>query len=326
MCSLIKKDNYPWIEKYVPKSLEDIVGNTDVILRLKKVINEGNMQNMILVGPTGAGKTCSIHCLTRALLDSKIYDDAVLELNTSEDRGIGTVRTKIKMFAQKKVDLPSGVYKVIVIDEADSMTPGAQQALRRIIELYSYNTRFVFLCNEITEIIEAIQSRCCIFKYNKLSDKDIKSVIKGICEYENIDYTDEGLETILFTCVGDLRQAINNLQSTYSGYKVINYENVLKICDIPQPDLLNNIIKYSIENDFITSNQLIMKIYDMGYATIDIINCLFYVLKNYDIDEVIKMKMIKEIAFTNIRIINGVDTSTQLSGLISRLCQINNKN
>tara|TARA_Y100000991_G_C21968467_1_gene348136 strand:+ start:287 stop:1267 length:981 start_codon:yes stop_codon:yes gene_type:complete len=315
----------PWIEKYVPQTLDNIVGNQDIILRLKNILYEGNMQNMIIHGPTGTGKTSSVHCLTRYLIPKDLYNDAVLELNTSEDRGIGVVRTKIKSFAQKKVQLPEGIYKIIVLDEADSMQQGAQQALRRIIELYSYNTRFIFICNDITEIIEPIQSRCCIFKFNRLENDDIKKIATKICDNEKVNYNEKGIDTILFTSSGDLRQTINNLQSTYSGYGEINYENVLKICDIPQPELLASIITDTQENNFLNSYNYIKKIHNMGYSPIDIVNTLFEILKNSDIEDERRMRMIKEIAFTNIRIINGIDTTLQLAGLVSRLCQINKK-
>ena len=203
------------------------------------------------------------------------------------------------------------------------MQHGAQQALRRIIELYSYNTRFIFICNEITEIIEPIQSRCCIFKFNSLDTSHIRYVAEKICKNEGIKYTEKGIDTILFTSYGDLRQTINNLQSTYSGYKEITYENVLKICDIPQPELLTCIINNTMENKFLDSYNHIQKIYNMGYSPIDIVNTLFEILKNSDIEDKKKMVMIKEIAFTNIRIINGIDTTLQLAGLISRLCKLN---
>lgn len=321
----IKELNKPWIEKYVPQTLDNIVGNNEIILRLKNILYDGNMQNMIIHGPTGTGKTCSVHCLLRGVIPSNLYDDAVLELNTSEDRGIGVVRSRIKSFAQKKVQLTTGIFKVIVLDEADSMQQGAQQALRRIIELYSYNTRFIFICNEITEIIEPIQSRCCIFKFKCLENDEIKKVAENICINENINYTSKGLDTILFTSSGDLRQTINNLQSTYSGYGEITYDNVLKICDIPQPELLSNIIINTQKNNFIDSYNHIQKIYNMGYSPIDIVNTLFDILKESDIEDELRMKMVKEIAFTNIRIINGIDTTLQLAGLISRLCQLNSK-
>jgi replication factor C subunit 2/4 len=320
-----KEISKPWIEKYVPQTLDNIIGNSEIILRLKKILYDGNMQNMIIHGPTGTGKTCSVHCLLRSLIPKNLYDDAILELNTSEDRGIGVVRSRIKSFVQKKVKLPEGIFKVIVLDEADSMQHGAQQALRRIIELYSYNTRFVFICNEITEIIEPIQSRCCIFKFNRLEKSEIRKVAEIICQNEKINYTSKGIDTILFTSSGDLRQTINNLQSTYSGYGEITYDNVLKICDIPQPELLSNIIINAQQNNFVESYNHITKIYNMGYSPIDIVNTLFDILKNSNIEDEIRMKMVKEIAFTNIRIINGIDTTLQLAGLISRLCQLNSK-
>ena len=168
--------NLPWVEKYRPILLEDIVGNEETINRLKVFGEDGNLPNLIICGPPGTGKTTSILCLARQLLGPSVYKEAVLELNASNDRGIEVVRNKIKMFAQKKVTLERGRHKIIILDEADSMTDGAQQALRRIMEIYSSTTRFCLACNNSEKIIEPIQSRCAILRYSKLSDKQILKV------------------------------------------------------------------------------------------------------------------------------------------------------
>ena len=131
----------PWVEKYRPLNLDDVVGNEDTVKRLKIIAQDGNLPNIILAGPPGTGKTTSILCLARELLGSN-FKGAVLELNASDARGIDVVRNKIKMFAQQKVTLPPGRHKIIILDEADSMVGGAQQALRRTMEIYSSTTRF----------------------------------------------------------------------------------------------------------------------------------------------------------------------------------------
>lgn len=134
-------DFLPWVEKYRPKSLADMVGNEDIISRFKIISRNGNMPHLLLAGPPGIGKTTSILCLASQLLPPESLAEAVLELNASDDRGLEVVRSRIKAFASKRLALPEGRHKIVVLDEADSMTPGAQQALRRIMEVYSSTTR-----------------------------------------------------------------------------------------------------------------------------------------------------------------------------------------
>lgn len=150
-------------------------------------------------------------CLARSLLGESM-NDGVLELNASDDRGIDVVRNKIKMFAQKKLNLPSGRHKLVFLDEADSMTSAAQQAMRRTMEIHSHSTRFALACNQSEKIIEPIQSRCAIVRFTRLSDEHITSRLKHVVESERVAYSPDGLGAIVFTADGDMRQAINNLQ------------------------------------------------------------------------------------------------------------------
>ncbi|CAN6285853.1 unnamed protein product [Urochloa humidicola] len=162
----------PWVEKYRPTRVADVVGNSNAVARLEVIARDGNMPNLILSGPPGTGKTTSILALAHELLGPS-YREAVLELNASDDRGLDVVRNKIKMFAQKKVTLQPGRHKIVILDEADSMTSGAQQALRRTMEIYSNTTRFALACNTSSKIIEPIQSRCAIVRFSRLSDQEI---------------------------------------------------------------------------------------------------------------------------------------------------------
>lgn len=312
----------PWVEKYRPVLLEDIVGNTDTIERLKVIAEDGNVPHIIISGMPGIGKTTSIHCLAHALLGDA-YKEGVLELNASDERGIDVVRNKIKSFAQRKVTLPPGRHKIIILDEADSMTAGAQQALRRTMEIYSNTTRFALACNMSNKIIEPIQSRCAILRYSRLRDAEVLKRLKEICEMESVKHNDEGLAALIFTAEGDMRQAINNLQSTWSGFGFVNQENVFKICDQPHPIVIRSMVKACQRGMVDDALVEVNKLWDQGYSAVDIVTTIFRVTKGMEeLPEVIKLDFIREIGWTHMRILEGVGTLVQLGALIARMCRM----
>ncbi|KAF8943974.1 replication factor C subunit 4 [Haplosporangium gracile] len=317
-------DSYelPWVEKYRPEVLKDIVGNEETVERLQLIANKGNMPHMIISGSPGIGKTTSVLCLAHELL-GPAFKEGVLELNASDDRGIDVVRNKIKTFAQKKVTLPAGRHKIVILDEADSMTAGAQQALRRTMEIYSSTTRFALACNQSSKIIEPIQSRCAMLRYTKLTDKQVLQRLMEICDAEKVKYNAAGLEALIFTAEGDMRQAINNLQSTWSGFGYVNDENVFKVCDQPHPVMVNAIIASCLQVNVDNALQGIHQLWRQGYSAVDIITTLFRVVKFYDgMPEYMKLDYIKEIGLTHMKILEGVTSLVQLGGLISRLCKL----
>ncbi|CAI5447770.1 unnamed protein product [Caenorhabditis angaria] len=325
MATSTKHDLAPWVEKYRPQVLSDIVGNSNIVDRLKVIGKDGNVPNIILSGPPGCGKTTSVWALARELLGAKI-DDAVLELNASDERGIEVVRNRIKIFAQTKVSLPPGRHKIIILDEADSMTEGAQQALRRTMEIHSKTTRFALACNQSEKIIEPIQSRCALLRYTKLTDAELLCRVKEVCHAENVNSDDQGLQMILFTAQGDMRQALNNLQATVSAYGIVNMENVLKVCDEPHPELMIKMITLCIEKKFFEASQIIHEFFRLGYSPEDIVSTLFRVVKYVElpknIGEQVRMDFIEKIALCHMRIVQGLSTKLQLSRMVADLCRI----
>jgi len=311
----------PWVEKYRPQRIKDVVGNVDAVARLKVIAEEGNVPNLILAGPPGTGKTTSILAMARQLLGANIKE-AVLELNASDDRGIDVVRNKIKMFAQKKVTLPPGRHKIVILDEADSMTSGAQQALRRTMEIFSNTTRFALACNTSTKVIEPIQSRCAIVRFSKVADIDVLERVRFVVAKEGVTATPEGLEAIVFTADGDMRQALNNLQATFTGFGDITADNVFKVCDQPHPMLVRRILEDCAKAQLPTAYTGMKGLCDMGYSAMDIITTLFKVARNSDLQEFLKLEYLKEIGFCHMRIGDGVNSRLQLSGLLAKLCKI----
>lgn len=309
----------PWVEKYRPQVLQDVVGNRDTIDCLRAMAQDGNMTNLILAGPPGTGKTTSILCLARELL-GPATKQAVLELNASDDRGIDTVRNKIKMFAQQKVTLPPGRHKIVILDEADSMTSAAQQALRRTMEIFSGTTRFALACNTSTKIIEPIQSRCAILRFTRLKDEMVLERLVQVCQQEQVGYRDDGLAALIFTAEGDMRNALNNLQATYSGFGFISDSNVFKVCDQPHPTVVRSVLAHCVKGDVVAAEQEIVALWKTGYSSLDIIGTVFRVCKSFEMDEKLKLEYVKHIGATHMTIAEGVSSLLQIHGLIARLC------
>ena len=203
----------PWVEKYRPQTLDDVVGQKHIVSRLNKYVEQQSMPNLMFTGPAGVGKTTSALALVKSMLGD-YWRQNFLELNASDARGIDTVRNNIKQFCRLK---PVGApFRIIFLDEVDNMTKDAQSALRREMEMYTKTASFILSCNYSSKIIDPIQSRCAIFRFTPIKGEEIAERLKFISESENCEYTDEAIDLIVKFGEGDMRKSINMLQSAAS--------------------------------------------------------------------------------------------------------------
>nr|QBK88769.1 MAG: Rad17 cell cycle checkpoint protein [Mimivirus LCMiAC01] len=315
----------PWIEKYRPKNIRDVLIDKNTMAKVKRIMIDKDMPNIIIVGVPGVGKTTTIQCIVRCLL-GKHRDEGVLERNASDARGIKSVNESIINFCKKKLDikqLPNRKYathKIIVLDEADNMTKKAQQLINNLMGKFYSSTRFAFTCNNTSKIIEAIQSRCIIFRYRRLTNEQITKRLLEICTIENVPYTDKGLKALVSTANGDMRHAINNLQLTYYGYKKITVKNVYTLCDKPHPHDIKKIFMACIKKDFINALSYLNVLFDKGYSNYDISLNMKNTIKTLKINETPKLLCIDIINQTLLSISKGIDSKLQLTGCIAELC------
>lgn len=308
-----------WLEKYRPKKFEDVVGNRGATEILRQHAAQGTFPHLLLSGPPGCGKTTIVHCLAREHL-GEFYEAGCIELNASDDRGIDVVREKIKGFAQQKVSLPEGKLKVIILDEADSMTGAAQQAMRRTMEIYSQTTRFALACNISSKIIEPIQSRCAILRFGRISDEEMIVRLKLILDKESAPYDQSGLDALIFSAEGDMRNALNGAQSTYNAFGTITHDHVFKMNDQPQPKLIKTSLEGCLKRDWKAAFAPVHEIYKQGYSTTDIISTFARVTKNFDCPENIKLEWLKEVGLAHMRVNAGAHGLLQLDAMVSKFC------
>jgi len=312
----------PWVEKYRPKELCDVVGNRSAVERLRILASQGNIPNLILTGPPGIGKTTSLLCLCRQLLGDKLKE-AVIELNASDERGIEVVRQDIKSFSKRHVNLPAGRHKIVLLDESDSMTDAAQQAMRRIMEKYSNTTRFVFACNQSEKVIEPIQSRCAIVRFTRVEEAEIATRLEKICAMEGATFESEGINLLSIIADGDMRTAINGLQSTFVRFGFVSHENVTSTVNVPNPAAMKDIFKFLIDGDLRAALGILRDLKEKGHSVTDVVKSLFAFARRSDsFDDTLKLSVLREIGLTQMDVSQGMTSDLQLDGLLSRLFRV----
>jgi len=252
------EDILPWVEKYRPTCLADLIAHEDIISTINKLIEGKKLPHLLLYGPPGTGKTSTILAVARKLYGNN-FKQMTLELNASDERGIDVVRDKIKNFASTRIIFSSG-FKLIILDEADAMTQAAQNALRRVIEKYSQNTRFCLICNYVSKIIPALQSRCTRFRFAPLQPTQIISRLKFVIEQEHVKYTEDGLDAIMRLGAGDMRKCLNIMQSTWLAFAHITEKNVYLSTGNPLPEDIDAILNWLLNEPFEKTYSYIFKV------------------------------------------------------------------
>jgi replication factor C subunit 3/5 len=274
----------PWIEKYRPSDIEQVMDQDEIKQSINKFIETKNVPHLLLYGPPGTGKTTIANILASGLYKDGADSYNVLKLNVSEKRGIDTVRKEITDFVQTKSLLYDYhvKYKLVILDEADGMTADAQASLRSIIEKYTKGVRFCLICNYIKKIDIAIQSRCACFRFSPISMKSLTKRLKFISKSENIKISQDGIDTIIKRSKGDMRKLLNILQSVSMTYKNINEEIINNFLGYMCMSDIIQLLKYMNKNKVKDSYEYIQKIKEkFGYSLNDIINELYdYIIEN----------------------------------------------
>jgi len=309
-----------WAEKYRPKRLDEIVDQKEIVERLKSFTKSRNVPHCIFAGPPGTGKTTAALCLARDLYGD-VYREHIMELNASDERGIDVVRETVKTFARVKSigEIP---FKIMILDEADNMTSDAQQALRRTMERYTETCRFVMCANYSGKIIEPIQSRCAPFRFAYLPREGHDCYLKEIAAKEKVKLSEEGLDAIFEICGGDLRRAINTLQSAASLNKLVDAKVIYSITGKASPADVQKMLKIAMDGNFTEARkQLRDMIQKYGVAGSDIIRQIHTEIFRSEIPEQWKIKLADIVGEVDYRLVEGADEEVQLSALLAKLVE-----
>lgn len=308
----------PWTEKYRPARVNEIVGQKEIVERLEAYVNEKNMPNLLFAGPAGVGKTTAAIAIARELY-GKEYKESFLELNASDERGIDVVRGKIKDFA-RSVPIADVPFKIIFLDEADALTPDAQNALRRTMEMYAGVTRFILSCNYSSKIIEPIQSRCAVFRFTQLKGDEIEKMVHHISKVEGLHIQKEAVDALIDVGEGDMRKTITLLQSAALHSKKITDKQVYGLAARAKPKEISAIIEKAYVGEFSESRKLLEKVMvEYGMSGQDVLDQIYTEIVKMGIPDIAKVRLVDKIGEYNFRLSEGADERIQITALLAQI-------
>ncbi|MEM0089363.1 MAG: replication factor C small subunit [Archaeoglobaceae archaeon] len=313
-----------WVEKYRPRTLDEVVGQEEIVRRLKGYVERKNIPHMLFSGPPGTGKTATAIALTRDLFGEH-WRENFIEMNASDERGIDVVRHKIKEFARTAPI--SAPFKIIFLDEADALTSDAQAALRRTMEMFSKSCRFILSCNYLSRIIEPIQSRCAVFRFKAVPKEAMKKRLLEICEKEGVKITEDGIEAILYISAGDFRKAINALQGASAIAEVIDAEKIFQVTAMAQPKEIAEILDTALRGNFIEAREKLSKLMlEYGMSGEDVLSQFFReIVSSNSINEKMKVLLIDRLGEIDFRLTEGANERIQLDAFLAYLSTIGKK-
>ncbi|WRX31244.1 ATPase [Theobroma cacao] len=325
----VLQSSQPWVEKYRPKQVKDVAHQDEVVRVLTNTLETSNCPHMLFYGPPGTGKTTTALAIAHQLFGPELYKSRVLELNASDERGINVVRTKIKDFAavavgsgQRQGGYPCPPFKIIILDEADSMTEDAQaclNALRRTMETYSKVTRFFFICNYISRIIEPLASRCAKFRFKALSEEIMSNRVLHICNEEGLHLDSEALSTLSSISQGDLRRAITYLQGAARLFgSTISSKDLLSVSGVVPQEVVEALYAACKSGNFDLANKEVNNVIAEGFPVSQMLSQLFdVVVEADDIPDEQKARICKSLAEADKRLVDGADEYLQLLDVAS---------
>ena len=306
-----------WVEKYRPKKISEVVNQKDIKGSLQALLkNQQEMPHLLFSGSAGVGKTTMAICISQEILGDR-WKDYTLELNASDERGIGMVRERVKKFSRfagLDTEIP---FKIIILDEADEMTSDAQTALRRIIEDTAKFCRFILIANNISKIINPIQSRCAVFKFSQIDEKEITAQLKVVLKKENGKADEKGLKEIAEYAEGDLRHAINLLQ-TAASMGNITQDSVKAAAGLTKINDVEEVLKLAVSGNIQDSrNKMIELVKVYGMSESDFLKYINQALFSAKFDNLEELSQI--IAKYDYRILVGSNPEIQLSAMLAEL-------